>query len=901
MNEITINLAESTYAHGFNENELIHREEFDAVMKQIKRQYDMAKADDDKSTHIIHRYNTISVFGERGTGKTSFLYSVEKAIEKNDWNVEVLNIIDPTMIEEKEHIFLLVVSLINDTVKQKLAQNECRHSTTSFQLRNEWDLQLQKLAKGLPTLDKVGSDRKTHDWQSHEYIMERGLDIVHSAFDLEREFHRLVSLALKILDRKAFLLMLDDIDVDMHKGWDVLEMLRRYITTPQIITLLSGNLKLYSLNVRKHQWRQLAENTKFEPDMNYSQTVNELEGQYLLKVLKPENRIHLSSMTDVIQNTKYRYIIRQSNGEENTIQEVYQSILDGYGIKGAVQQKVFTNYLMSLSIRTQIQFVKGNLDEGKSLGNIEAFLSRLYAANVAINTALSNVALLNVVIQRYLEDQKSTPDLYLLSPSSANEDTNACLTAFTLLFAKDTEMHPFLLFDYFIRMGYMRNVRIGLSDELAKNFYDRTGLSQQMSLKNNVGLSQAYSYGFGSLMTPHTMLPGLAEKDKKGEENKIGRIDYEVKENANQGQGVISYMPLSVLRFTERNDTKIIYSFYSLMAAISDLLKSMEGNAEIESVKAELQNLQVMRSYPTWTREDASQKHGESDDYVNQAFLDDTVTESSEGDDTLEALAQELITWSKDFIETIPPYLIGKISTRAFYAIQKINRQNLGEQMHRVVIAFLNACLVEEMREYYVKTAENESIERLYTANAITDDKILLNNMDFVLRNNALDKIKLTLWMVKCPLIGCFVKPGTFAEKIFKVGVGETTKETKPFKGEHDERLNVYELLNRVAIKDNVDDSRPTFSGSDVGIKDTIKALREAGRDPQDIAYDTRDADTIANELHALKLFKRKPSPTSVDAFRTNYKKMQLADEWEAATSATDSPDGDMPDEPAKK
>ena len=898
--DITINLAESTYAHGFNENELIHKDEFDAVMNLIRGRYDSVKPDDNDSGHVIHRYNTISVFGERGSGKTSFLYSVVKALEKSDLNVEVLSIIDPTMMEEKEHIFLLVVSLINDTVRRKLAQNECRHKTTSFQLKSKWEVQLQKLAKGLPTLDKVGADHKTHDWQSHEYIMERGLDTVHSAFDLESEFHQLVSLALDILDKNAFLLMLDDIDVDMHKGWDVLEMLRRYITTSQIITLLSGNLKLYSLNVRKHQWKQLEENTKFEPNMNYVQTVNELEGQYLLKVLKPENRIHLSSMEDAILNAKYRYVIRKNDGSESSIQEVYQSILSSYGIKGVVQQKVFINYLMSLSIRTQIQFIKGNMEGINTSGNIEAFLSRLYAANVPVNVAMNNVEMVDVVIQRYLEEQKSMPDLYLLTPNSGNDDMNACLTAFTMLYARNTAKHPFLLFDFYIRMGYMRNVRLGISDEHAKNFYDRTGFSQQMLLKNNVGLSQAYCHELESLLTSHTTLPGLAGKDKKGIDRKEGRIDYEVKENANYGQGVIAHIPLSVLRFTERNDTKVMYSFYSLMAAISDLLKSMESNTELEIVKSELQNLQVMRSYPTWTRETASQKHGEVDDYGDQNYRDDTVTVIKEGDDTLGVLAQELITWSKGFKETVPPYLVGIISTRAYYAIQKISRQNLGDQMHRVVVAFLNACLVEEMREYYVKTVETESIERLNTSNAITDDKVLLNNIDFVLRNKALSKIKLTVWMAKCPLLGCFVKPGTFAGKIFKVGDGETTKETKPFEGGHDERLNVYELLSEVTIKDKVDDSRPTFSGSETGFKETAKVLTEAGKNPQELAEDTRSPEVIAEEIKSFGIFAKKPSSNSIKSFQSNFKKMMEAAEWETATSATESPNDDQPDQPAE-
>ena len=121
------------------------------------------------------------------------------------------------------------------------------------------------------------------------FIMESGLSSVHSAFNLAQDFHCLVEKALMILGKKAFLLVLDDIDVDMHKGWDVLEMLRKYVNTQCIITILSGNLNLYSLNVRKHQWSQLKDNREFE-EKGYDKIVNELEGQYLLKILKPEYR-----------------------------------------------------------------------------------------------------------------------------------------------------------------------------------------------------------------------------------------------------------------------------------------------------------------------------------------------------------------------------------------------------------------------------------------------------------------------------------------------------------------------------------------------------------------------------------------------------------------------------------
>lgn len=44
----------------------------------------------------------------------------------------------------------------------------------------------------------------------------------------------------------------------------------------------------------------MEDNRKFEPLDNYKQIVNELEGQYMLKVLKPENRLHLHSVLELI-------------------------------------------------------------------------------------------------------------------------------------------------------------------------------------------------------------------------------------------------------------------------------------------------------------------------------------------------------------------------------------------------------------------------------------------------------------------------------------------------------------------------------------------------------------------------------------------------------------------------
>ena len=81
---IVIDLEKSLFAHGFSEHNLIHREEMDKAMeiisKQIKQISDKEEVYD---VYLEHNYRTIGVFGDRGSGKTSFLISLLQLC-KND-------------------------------------------------------------------------------------------------------------------------------------------------------------------------------------------------------------------------------------------------------------------------------------------------------------------------------------------------------------------------------------------------------------------------------------------------------------------------------------------------------------------------------------------------------------------------------------------------------------------------------------------------------------------------------------------------------------------------------------------------------------------------------------------------------------------------------------------------
>ena len=109
--------------------------------------------------------------------------------------------------------------------------------------------------------DLINGGLDPSDWNDTTFVMRDGLRRVAGANNLEKYFHVFIKQSLDLLSteepeerKKYFLIAFDDVDTDFAKGWPVLETLRKYLTSPQLITFLSGDLDLYSFVVRKKQW-----------------------------------------------------------------------------------------------------------------------------------------------------------------------------------------------------------------------------------------------------------------------------------------------------------------------------------------------------------------------------------------------------------------------------------------------------------------------------------------------------------------------------------------------------------------------------------------------------------------------------------------------------------------------
>lgn len=877
QNVVTIDLSDSTYAHGFKIENRIHKQEFDHLMHLINKQLTSIAGEKgiDKKCDLQRQHNAISIFGERGTGKTSFIFSVFDELRTSHANdVEILGLIDPTIIEEKAHIFLLLISLINEKVKKTLEKGEVKPHSDAYIKRREWEHNLQALAKGLPSLENVGKDYRNSDWQDDEFIMQKGLDAIQSSYDLEKCFHSLVDSALSILNKKAFVVAFDDTDTSMEKGWRVLECIRRYITTPQIITILSGNMSLYNLIVRNEQWKQFGDRLlKNENGRDYGRLVSQLENQYMLKVFKAENRIHLYPISTIIKQQGIRFSIKGENEEEQKdLLDCYKQILRRYGIRSKSSSDIFTNYMLGLSIRTQINYLSINMREGESfsISNVEAFLSRMYAANINVDISFANPSSLNMYILSYLQNNSSKNDIrdaYLLMPISDDSETNACMVGLSLLFSNMQVSSPYLPIDYLIRIGFLRNLLWSDSNkENDEKIINYASFLHEASLKNIVGMSMAFRLGTNDKeagMDAFSSLFGLRKNARREEPDKIDAV----LEKCSDAQKVLGYLPLCSLNYTFKNESRLYYSLYSLLACIGMVSKESFGmtvyreeasDDQKDNVKNLLRDLSQLRFYPV--------PNGEKGEIDYQSEHDSL---SLSNDDSLNLLSAELSKWlmQRDKGRKITPsFVLGRISTRLYASITKIKEANIGDYMYRVIMAFLNACLVEECKE----NLSYSELSNINLSNAVSSDKIFNDNASALkeiahshigektekYKEDLMNIIPFTLTMVKCPLIWAYL-PKEMYDSLDWI--------SKDIAGQ--ESLLVYEVLKKISTKG---EALPSFKRGKGSYLETYNWLKQKDFD---LGYLESDAKELAEAINARDLFSKhvgeKPVQDFIDLVRS--------------------------------
>ena len=447
LEEIKNKIIDQSNAENTNNKEenIIQQDVLKKVKYEIIERVETVKTSGNKkSDNIINTpitYNSILISGSRGAGKTSFLFSLRNKLKENT-DIEILDFLDPTLIEEKAHIFFTIISLIKSKVEEKF--NETGNDD-DFLIYNKksWYENLNKLAKGLPLID--GACSKTPDfWDDATHILNKALDDVNSSFELRKNFEVFLKLSLEILNKKVFLLFIDDVDTKFDKSWSLLETIRKYLATKYIITILTGDFDLFSMTIRKHQWENFGkdfienetrnDNEKFE---FFKSKITDIEAQYIEKILPVQHRYSLQTFKEILEDKTNEIKIKFVNGKEQEYRKFYKSVFNKFGLYNSFEQEPFESVIQDFPVRTQMSLLRifaNNVQADKEddffyikkfdvTQFVNLFVS-YFAKEGMYTSSLTNSEFINIEVLKFLVKNDVLENLYQLQLIDSDKQKN---------------------------------------------------------------------------------------------------------------------------------------------------------------------------------------------------------------------------------------------------------------------------------------------------------------------------------------------------------------------------------------------------------------------------------------------------------------------------------------------
>ncbi len=268
------------------------------------------------------------ISGERGSGKSTFLHYVTRCIiGKEDPftalelkpsaevpTIEMLFFCDPTAMRSNENFFISIIAALRDWLRKQtktsnMEERRCMKMEASSHQKEQRILdQIKSLAHGIRQLNNGSSSSEAE----LDPVSQLSIGITNSsnAWKLKREFDALINEVASSYDIDAFLIAIDDADIEFTKNKLIIEIIRTYLTHPRLIIMFTGDTTLTHEAIREKQFGQ------FDLDFHKADIVNQkrrweltdaMTAQYIKKIFPPSNHRLLISLYDTVTENKSKY------------------------------------------------------------------------------------------------------------------------------------------------------------------------------------------------------------------------------------------------------------------------------------------------------------------------------------------------------------------------------------------------------------------------------------------------------------------------------------------------------------------------------------------------------------------------------------------------------------------
>lgn len=361
IDEIVIDLNSANKSQKYKNNTGLFQIEAFKDVVEILEEYNFDQEQSDNITNCrVH--NTIFIDGDRGVGKTAFMINIEDVYKREQKykqeKTEFLffNPVDPTLLEHTEKFLSVILARIIDKVNNDVKSNIIRTDN----LENYYK-KLEKLSISLSAIKTLPDDIGIDEIASNK-----------SSLKLEQNAHEFFKEVSSLYKVKALVMLIDDIDMAFDKGFDVLEVVRKYLASPYLIPTVAGDMKLYKEIIET----KFIENIKFKEDIetlknlkdlafedkisldkiykNKRDLLNNLVEQYIHKLFPNEYHIKLEDIFTILKEYKGKIKV-EINGRKIPYEDLKD--FEIRVINWGINQKEFTHQVFTNNTRDFVQYI----------------------------------------------------------------------------------------------------------------------------------------------------------------------------------------------------------------------------------------------------------------------------------------------------------------------------------------------------------------------------------------------------------------------------------------------------------------------------------------------------------------------------------------------------------------
>lgn len=778
-------------------NEIIHLEQLDEVCRIIEEKVEFAKKYNPSLPNgFISRNDIISILARRGAGKTTFVKSLvhliltssDKTFRELRQDLYCVDVFEPNQIMNKEHLLIRFLAQINKIFEEE--EDKCISTFDKERYSNLRDARRQ-LYEALPVIDGVGKGNLFPDWDDNAYIADRYMNLASNAKELEKRFHHYIYTGLNLIGKKAILFVLDDSDVNIEKSFEILEIIRLFFTSPQIIVILTGDASLYSMIVRRNYWKC------FEVDFlkkdcdaidkscakfrEYQRMVYRLEAQYMQKMIKADYRIFLNNVYDKlhlnnISDKKSEILIKVYNrrtGEKELVDIVslYHRILKDLDVNSKLGtiHEIYINHFLAQPFRNQLRLfsVYDNYnrlpDKNSEIftkGLLKVFEVYINQLSVDSKYLMAHTPIYPAWLLKFLVENKILDIGSSFLPIMDSDSLKNVVSVLGLSCYEQIKNNPSIIFDFWIRISMTKHISALLGNNV---LYDNNmNLIKYANLYSDNGLDSI----LGNMITycnNRLMNDGNVKALIAGTINRKGISISDPDKELNIEVNLIKLLQIESI--SPKQKQTFTYSLYRTLSVLGELLRINTNNYENDynNFRGLFEQLSEVRLYV-----EPSVNSHVIKNYTNYLNIDQYLNKVDELNNSKKEFLEKMYQWSRMGKRIhVAPFFIDSVFSR-FYNLMVSYTNNihegensLGEYINDSVLAFLNAVVVEKLslagRAVY--TLQNDTtISNVFFKNYIQFCK---------LEKELNSKSSFIKWLFNCPLLMCYVNP--FIQDLIKI------------------------------------------------------------------------------------------------------------------------------------